>query len=82
MDNQTKDRYIVKVIPEKCISAGTCIAVAALTFRFNNKKIAEVISQDGDTDEDKLLGAQSCPTNAIEVIEKATGKKVWPIDEN
>lgn len=76
-----KDKYIVKVIPEKCISAGTCIAVAAMTFKFNQDRIAEVIAQEDDTDEDKLLAAQSCPTNAIEVYEKESGKKVWPLDD-
>lgn len=71
-------KYQVKVINEKCIGAASCVAIAAMTFKMNNMNIAEVIDQDGNIDEEKLLAAQSCPTAAVEVIEVATGKLIWP----
>lgn len=71
-------RYTVSVINNKCISAGSCIAVAPGVFAFDEKKIAQVISQDGDDDDMKLLAAQSCPTNAIIVVDTQTGQQVWP----
>ena len=74
----TRTRYQVKVINDKCIGAASCVAIAALTFAMNEKDIAEIIDQDGNVDEEKLLAAQSCPTAAIEVWDTKTGKKIWP----
>ncbi|OGC91938.1 hypothetical protein A2899_01615 [Candidatus Amesbacteria bacterium RIFCSPLOWO2_01_FULL_49_25] len=76
-----KTRYQVKVIASKCIGAASCAAVAAMTFRLSNlnsKQLAEIIDQDGNVDEEKLLAAQSCPTLAIEVYDTKTHKKIWP----
>lgn len=70
-------KYRVKMIRSKCISAGSCIAIAPKVFRFDDQNIAEVISQD-ELDEIKLLAAQSCPTMAIVVEDIETGEQVWP----
>lgn len=77
---QTKHigKYKVEVIREKCISAGSCEALAPNVFQLDEEGIAVVVSQDGDSDEDKLLGAQSCPTNAVIVTDTETGEQVWP----
>ncbi len=74
-------KYKVKVINDKCIAAASCVAIAANTFRLNEKNIAEVIAQNDDPDDLKLLAAQSCPTAAIIVTDTQTGKQVWPIEE-
>ncbi len=71
-------KYQVKVDVEKCIGAASCVAVAVKTFLLNQENKAEVISQDGNNDQEKMLAAQSCPTGAIEVIDTTTGEKVWP----
>jgi ferredoxin len=71
-------KYTVKVIRDKCISAGSCVAIAPGTFKLDEQGIAEIISQTGDDPETQLLGAQSCPTAAIEVYDTQTGAKVWP----
>ncbi len=78
-DKPNKTKYQVKVVNGKCIGAASCVAVAAMTFKMNNEMIADVVDQDGNVDEDKLLAAQSCPTAAIEVINVETGEKVWPL---
>ena len=70
--------YQVRVSADKCIGAASCVAVAVKTFKLNDKNIAEVIDQNGNVDEEKLLAAQSCPTAAIEVIDTSTGEKIWP----
>jgi ferredoxin len=75
---QQVGKYTVKVIREKCIGAGSCIAIAPNTFKFDEQNIAEVISQNGDPDDVKLLAAQSCPTAAIIVTDTETGEQVWP----
>lgn len=77
-DKPVKTKYQVIVDEKKCIGAASCVAVAALTFKLNQKNIAEIIDQDGDADSDKLLAAQSCPTAAIKVIDTATGEQIWP----
>ena len=77
---QTKQigKYKVEVVREKCISAGSCEAVAPGVFALDEEGIATVINQDGGTDDEKLLAAQSCPTNAIVVTDTSTGEQVWP----
>jgi ferredoxin len=80
MSTQQVGKYKVEVINEKCIGAASCVAIAPGTFVLNEQNIAEVISQNGDPDDMKLLGAQSCPTAAIRVIDTETGQQVWPIE--
>lgn len=75
---QQVGKYTVKVIREKCISAGSCVAIAPQTFQLDEAGIAVVLSQTGNDPETQLLGAQSCPTAAIEVYDNQTGEKVWP----
>jgi ferredoxin len=81
-DGKTKSKqigkYKVEVIREKCISAGSCEAIAPNVFELDEEGIAVVISQDGNTDEEKLLAAQSCPTNAVIVTDTESGEQVWP----
>lgn len=71
-------RYKVEVIRAKCISAGSCVAIAPAVFELDEEGLAKVISQDGNDDDTKLLAAQSCPTAAIVVTDTTTGKQVWP----
>ncbi|NCO12176.1 MAG: ferredoxin [Candidatus Pacebacteria bacterium CG_4_10_14_3_um_filter_34_15] len=77
---QTKQigKYKVEVIRSKCISAGSCEAIAPGVFALDEEGIATVISQDGNSDDEKLLAAQSCPTDAIVVTDIETGEQVWP----
>lgn len=77
---QTKQigKYQVSVIRKKCISAASCVAIAPAVFQFDEQQIAKVIAQDGHDDQIKLLAAQSCPTQAVVVIDTTTGEQVWP----
>lgn len=70
--------YKVQVDRGKCIGAASCVAIAAKVFQLDKENKAVVISQEGNTDDDKLLAAQSCPTGAIVVIDEETGKQIWP----
>lgn len=80
MSTQKVGKYTVTVINDKCIGAASCVAIAPGTFVLNEQNIAEVISQGGDPDDMKLLGAQSCPTAAIIVTDNETGEQVWPVE--
>jgi len=75
---QQVGKYKVEVIRDKCISAASCVAIAPNTFKLDEENLAIVLSQDGDDDATKLLGAQSCPTAAIIVTDTSTGEQVWP----
>ena len=71
-------KYKVKIIRDKCISAASCVGIAPGTFKLDDKNIAVLISEEGDAAKNVLLGAQSCPTNAIEIYDAKTNEKVWP----
>jgi len=71
-------KYKIKIIKDKCIGAASCVGIAPKVYQLDDKNIAYVVSEDGDTAENVLLGAQSCPTNAIEIYDNETGKKAWP----
>jgi len=71
-------KYKIKVIKDKCIGAASCVGIAPNTYKLDENNIAIVLSEDGDTAENILLGAQSCPTNAIEIYDAETNEKVWP----
>lgn len=70
-------RYLVKVIPSKCIAAASCVAISPGVFELNEENIAVIIENADDQEDNIMLAAQSCPTGAIEIYEG--DKKVWPI---
>lgn len=71
-------KYKIKIIKEKCIGAASCVGIAPKVYQLDENNIVYVADEDGDTPENILLGAQSCPTNAIEIYDALTNKKVWP----
>lgn len=77
-DKPVMTKYRVVVDKDRCIGAGSCVDLARLTFKFDEDGKAEIIDQDGNSDEEKLLAAQACPNMAIKVINTATGETVWP----
>lgn len=69
--------YTVEVIREQCIAAGSCVVLAPNTFELDEENLVRIVKQNGDSDEDILMGAQSCPVNAI-IVRDETGKQIWP----
>lgn len=70
-------RYMVKVIPSKCIAAASCVAISPQVFELNEENIAEIVENPQDQEDNIMLAAQSCPTGAIEIFED--DKKIWPL---
>lgn len=71
--------YQVKVIRDKCIGAASCVAIAPKAFQLDGEQKAVVLPTAGEeSDDNLLLGAQSCPTAAIVVVDTQTGEQVWP----
>lgn len=70
-------KYKIKVIRDLCIGAASCVAIAPKVFELDNEAKAIILDENGNTDEDILAAAQSCPVNAI-IIEDENGNQVWP----
>lgn len=70
-------KYKAKVLRDLCIGAASCVAVSPKVFQLDNEAKAIIIDPNGDTDENILAAAQSCPVNAI-IVEDENGKQVWP----
>lgn len=62
---------------EKCISAGSCVAVAPEVFELDGEGKAVVKNATGDSDEMIIDAAKACPTLAITLID-SNGKQIVP----
>jgi ferredoxin len=71
-------RYRIEIDAEKCIGDQACCADAPDTFEINDDDIAIVKDPQGNTPDEILQAAQSCPTDAITLLDEDTGEKVWP----
>ena len=72
-----KDGVTIKIDREACIGAASCSVIAGLTFGLDTEQKAVVIDPDGNDYDTILQAAQSCPTDAITIIDK-DGNTVWP----
>lgn len=77
-DEPVMTKCKVVIDKEKCVGSGTCELLARLTFRLGVDNKVWIVDQDGNSDEEKLLAAQSCPSLAIKIINTSTGETVWP----
>ena len=58
-----------KVKKDKCISCGTCIALAGASFKWDNDGKAEEIVPAGDDEQTLKDTASACPVGAIDIIQ-------------
>jgi ferredoxin/uncharacterized protein YuzE len=78
----------VDVDADKCLGFGSCVIVSPDVFRlderpgkgvFRSTAKLDVLDQAGGKDFDNLLmAAQSCPTQAITILDRKTGKRIYP----
>ncbi len=78
----------VNVEPEKCLGFGSCVIVSPDVFRlderpgrgvFRSSAKLDVLDEAGGKNFDNLMmAAQSCPTQAITIIDRRTGKRIYP----
>ena len=77
-----KSRFKIIVEPSLCMAFGSCEILAPHVFQVETNKIinpkAVVISESEDNFESILDAAQTCPTKAIIIIDKHTGKQIFP----
>lgn len=67
----------IMVDRDLCIGAGSCIIFAGNTFELDGENKAVVKNPPGDSDEEILAAAVSCPTNAIFLYDEA-GRQIYP----
>jgi ferredoxin len=63
---------------ETCIGAAPCFAVAPKVFQIDSENKAIVADENGADDKTVLEVAQACPVNAIAIIDRETGKQIYP----
>lgn len=78
----------VEVDPDKCLGFGSCVIVSPDVFRlderpgkgvFRSQAKLDVLDEAGGKDFENLqIAAQSCPTQAITIIDRKTGKRIYP----
>jgi ferredoxin len=78
----------VQVDADKCLGFGSCVIVSPDVFRlderpgrgvFQSRAKLDVLDEAGGKDfENLLIAAQSCPTQAITIIDRKTGKRIYP----
>ncbi|MEE2644546.1 MAG: ferredoxin [Myxococcota bacterium] len=71
-------KYHIEVRRADCISAAACVIEAPQTFRIDEEDIAVIIDPAGDDPESILAAAESCPTNAIVLVDTESGEQLWP----
>lgn len=86
-------RIRIKIDPELCIGAASCVTVSPDFFELNDQNKAfpkepgttneplqyERVVDVSDAVRDTIvLAAQSCPTIAISVFDEATGEQLFP----
>ena len=72
------NKFLVEVDQNICIGAASCVALASKVFQLNSENKAYVVDPKGDSDEEIIQAAKSCPTNAIKLVNKETGKIEYP----
>lgn len=68
----------IKIVREECIGDGACADEAPGTFEMDDDGIAIVKKELTDDPETVLKAARACPTDAIVVVDEATGKQLVP----
>jgi ferredoxin len=71
-------KYKIEVDRDTCIGDELCCSEAPNTFEMDDEDIAVVKDGNGDSAEDILAAAESCPVDAICLRDQDTGEQVYP----
>lgn len=79
MNTETPEEDIASIEVDRplCIGAASCMALAPETFELDAEAKAVVINPKGNSNQDTLLAAQSCPVKAI-ILKDKNHKIIWP----
>ncbi len=77
-----KGRFHIIVDPSLCMAFGSCERLAPRVFVVEKEKLinpkAVVVSETGANFNTILAAAETCPTKAIRIIDRYTGKQIYP----
>ncbi len=73
-------KYVVEILRDVCIGAGSCAAIAPETFKLDDENLA-YFGEEWDADDLILAAAQSCPVFAIIIKDAQTGEQIFPEPE-
>jgi len=77
-----KCRFYIIVDPSLCMAFGSCERLAPRVFVVEKDKLinpkAIVVSETGTGFNTILAAAETCPTKAIVIIDRYTGKQIYP----
>jgi ferredoxin len=68
----------ISVDRNTCIGDGMCCNDAPETFEMDDEQIAKVKTPPGDAKDAIVDAARNCPVEAIKVVEKGSGKQLYP----
>jgi ferredoxin len=72
-----KSKVIIKILPNTCVSVGTCTIFAPNTFELDGDGIVRVRESTWDEAEKIIAAARSCPVAAI-IVEDLDGNQLYP----
>ena len=79
---KTKGRYQISIEPSLCMAFGSCETLAPNVFEVDKNKMlnpkATVKSETGNDFESILNAAETCPTKAIIIRDRYTGRQIYP----
>ena len=67
----------IEVDRELCIGAGTCVVLAGKTFDLDNEGKIVIVDKNGNSDQDIIDAAMSCPVFAIKIYDE-NGNLIYP----
>lgn len=74
----TTTRWKVSLDQGSCISSGICQALAPGRFEVRAGTPARVVSEEVDREDALLDAAESCPVEAIGLVDARSGDVVYP----
>ncbi|MFJ9243934.1 ferredoxin [Streptomyces sp. NPDC101776] len=72
------DRWTVTVDKRVCVRTGLCVAAAPEEFRLDEDGQGRARSESLPASEEVLEVAESCPIEAIGIVDARSGERVFP----
>lgn len=72
----------IKVVKERCIGCGACVAIDPNHFEFDDEGKSNVINNENLESENLINAIESCPTSAIEMTEQDENATTLENEEN
>lgn len=70
--------YKVTVDRDRCRGFACCTRIEPKVFQLDEEGKSTVVAPQGTSDRMLLLAAEECPTEAINIVDEESGKRVWP----